>query len=68
MSYSVEKLQPEGDDDVSEKALKAESAATYGSLGFAYGGSNDLLQSQFTLNTKNEKRHQITLLQVAFSN
>ena len=55
------------DDDASENdsELKAESAALYGSVGFAFGGNNELLQSQFMLHTKAQKRNQIILLQVS---
>ena len=55
----------EVEDDASDDSeLKSESAALYGSLGFAYGGANDLLHSQFVLHTRAQKRDQIILIQV----
>ena len=58
----------EGDEEVAESDTLGmrENAATYGSLGFAYGGHNHLLQSQFNLHTSQQKRHQIALLKVCF--
>jgi len=63
---TTEKPEETDDDHLSDtnRALKNESAATYGSLGFNYGVHNDLLQSQFILHTKNQKKAQIALLQV----
>ena len=63
--FPSETRDVEGDDDASEDTdQNHESAALYGSLGFAYGGANDLLHSQFDLHTRAQKRDQIILLQV----
>lgn len=61
------KTEFEDTDDVTETDadIKAESAALYGSLGFAFGGHNELLQDQFILHTKAQKKDQIILLQVS---
>ncbi|XP_057306385.1 cilia- and flagella-associated protein 43-like [Hydractinia symbiolongicarpus] len=63
-SSIVEKREIDYDEELTEvdKYLRKESVATYGSLGFLYGGYNDLLQTQFELHTKNQKRNQIVLL------
>ncbi|XP_066933494.1 cilia- and flagella-associated protein 43-like [Clytia hemisphaerica] len=50
----------DGDDDASD--IKNETASTYGSLAYNYGVANDLVQSQFTLHTRNQKKSQIALL------
>ena len=67
MLFSNTEKPEETDEDLSDsaRALKNESAATYGSLAFNYGVHNDLLQSQFSLHTKNQKKFQIALLKVS---
>ena len=42
----------------------SDNPATTGSLGSAFGGQNELLQNQFTLNTQQQKYHEVVLLQV----
>lgn len=49
-------------DDGGEKS--GDNPATSGSRGAAYGGGNELLQSQFQLHTVQQKLNQIVLLQV----
>ena len=49
-------------DDEGEKT--GDNPATSGSRGTAYGGGNELFQSQFQLHTVQQKLNQIVLLQV----
>lgn len=50
-------------EDEGEKT--GDNPATSGSRGIAYGGDNELFQSQFQLHTVQQKLHQIVLLQVS---
>ena len=50
-------------EDDGEKS--GENPSTSGSRGAAYGGGNELLQSQFQLHTVQQKLNQIVLLQVS---
>ena len=50
-------------EDDGEKS--GENPATSGSRGAAYGGGNELFQSQFQLHTVQQKLNQIVLLQVS---
>lgn len=49
-------------EDEGEKS--GDNPATSGSRGTAYGGGNELFQSQFQLHTVQQKLNQIVLLQV----
>jgi len=48
-----------------EEEKTGDNPATSGSRGPAYGGGNELFQSQFQLHTVQQKLNQIVLLQVS---
>ena len=64
--FSEERLEFEDEDAIADDGgeKSGDNPATSGSRGAAYGGGNELLQSQFQLHTVQQKLNQIVLLQV----